>query len=94
MKTKKQLLKTAMKGPDPIYNTLLQILEAITDQRNITIACIMEEEGEDVTAVKAEMKRVYREEMAELEKEKIYAEQVKQIAKARLEQEKLEEKNG
>ena len=94
MKPKKQLLKTAKKGPDIQYNTLLQILEAVTDQRNITIACIMEEEGEDVTAVKAEMKKVYREEIAELERDKIYAEQVKQIAKARVEQKKLEDKNG
>ncbi len=94
MKTKKQLLKTAKKGPDIQYNTLLQILEAVTDIRNITIACIMEEEGEDVTAAKAEMKKVYREEMAKLEKEKIYAEQVKQIAKARGEQKKVEDENG
>ena len=93
MKTKKQLFKAATKGPDIQYNTLLQILEAVIDQRNITIACIMEEE-EDITAVKAEMKRIYQEEMAELEREKIYAEQVKQIAKARVEQKKVEDKNG
>lgn len=65
MKTKKQLFKAAMKGPALEYNVLLQILDVLTDQRNITIACIVEEDGVNVEAVKAEMKRVHREEIAD-----------------------------
>jgi len=95
MKTKKQLFKEAKTGPDPKYNTLLSILEAVTDTRNIYLTCIMEEEGEDITTMKAEMRNVYRKEIEDREnKEKIYTEQVEQIAKARVEQKKLEDKNG
>ena len=63
MKTKKQLFKAAMKGPDPKYNTLLQLLDTITDIRNIYIHCVLEEEGKESAAVRAEMERVYREEV-------------------------------
>ena len=63
MKTKKQLFKAAMKGPDPKYNTLLQLLDAITDIRNIYIHCVMEDEGKEDEAVRAEMKRVFEAEI-------------------------------
>jgi len=63
MKTKKQLFKAAMKGPDPKYNTLLQLLDAITDIRNIYIHCVLEEDGKGNEAVRAEMERLYREEV-------------------------------
>ena len=59
MKTKKQLFKAAMKGPDPKYNTLLQLLDAIADIRNIYIHCVMEDEGKDSGAVRREMERLY-----------------------------------
>ena len=58
MKRKKQLFEAAMKGPDPKYNTLLQLLDVITDIRNLYITCVVEEEGVDVGAVKAEMRKV------------------------------------
>ena len=63
MKTKKQLFKAAMKGPKLEYSVLLQILEAVTDQRNITIACVLKEDGEDIEAMRAEMERIYLEEV-------------------------------
>ena len=78
MKTKKELFEAAKTGPNIEYNTLLQILEAVTDQRNITIACILEDDGGDIEVMKDEMKRIYLEEV----KDKL--ERIK----------KLEEKNG
>ena len=65
MKTKKQLFEAAMKGPDPKYNTLLQLLDAITDIRNIYITCVVEEDGVDVGAVRGEMRRVFEAEVAD-----------------------------
>ncbi len=68
MKTKKQLFEAAMKGPNLEYNTLLQLLDAITDIRNLYITCVLEEDGVNVGAVKAEMRRVWE---AEVEDGKI-----------------------
>ena len=63
MKTREQLFKAAKKGPNIEYNTLLQILESVTDTRNCVITAIMENQGEEVTAMKAEIKKVYQEEI-------------------------------
>ena len=63
MKTKKQLFEAARMGPALEYNVLLQLLDVITDIRNLYIHCIMEEEGKASEAVRAEMERVYREEV-------------------------------
>jgi len=63
MKTKKQLFAAAMKGPDPKYNALLQLLDAITDIRNIHIHCVLEDDGKGNEAVRAEMERIYLEEV-------------------------------
>ncbi len=65
MKTKKQLFEAAMKGPKLEYNTLLQLLDAITDIRNIYIHCVLEEEGKGSKAVRAEMERLYGEEVGD-----------------------------
>ena len=62
MKTKKQLFEAATKGP--LHNRVLfEILDVITDLRNIIIACKLEEEGVDIEPVKAEMKRLYEAEV-------------------------------
>ncbi len=63
MKTKKQLFEAARMGPALEYNTLLQLLDVITDIRNTYIHCVLEEEGKASEAVRAEMERVYREEV-------------------------------
>lgn len=65
MKTKKELFEAAMKGPDPKYNALLQILDAITDIRNVYLHCVIMDEGKDEEAVGKEMRRLYQAEIAD-----------------------------
>lgn len=63
MKTKNQLFEGARKGPDPKYNALLQILDVITDIRNIYLHCVVMDEGKDEETVGKELKRLYEAEV-------------------------------